>query len=221
MRNKILKTITYLTSFSLVASALFIAYIVLFPVDVLQNWTLRTTSDRYTLGQSVVIESLFTKKVNTGKNSKASRYIECKNSNGVYVRYLLSEATANREKSKSTGTGIVVYIPKQIAEVDLPTDCFFSISIDYDVYPRRADPEYQRTKNFILSKPATTAIESSTNNQIVSNQPINNQTPTTQNTNITNNTTMPSTVAQTPTETVKPVEQTCIINLIGIKVFCN
>ncbi len=154
-----IKLLTWVASIGLVVSALFIAFVILFPVDVLTNWKIRIAKDHYTLGETVVIESLYTKNIESSVHSVVTRYLECKNGNGVYVRYELNQALATAPQNISGGTGIIVKIPEDIAEVDLPTDCYFAISVDYDISPRRAKAEYNRSQNFVLSKPKVTKVE--------------------------------------------------------------
>lgn len=164
---KSIKALSLVASISLVSAALFIAYIVLFPVDVITNWKLSIPKTEYTLGETVVIESLYTKKINTPRDSQSERYLECKNANGIYIRYLLNKAAANRAASPSTGTGVVVTIPDKLAELNLPTSCFFSIAINYNVYPRRAEAEYNRTQNFTLIPKSTENTEGNSQPRIL------------------------------------------------------
>lgn len=145
---KSIKLLSWIASLGLVSAAVFIAYIVLFPVDVLTNWKLTISKDTYYPGDVVVIESTYTK--NATVTGTAKRYLECKNQSGVLLRYELNQAVANRSSAQLTGTGVTVTIPDRLAEITLPTDCFFSIGIEYDVYPRRAEYEYNRTQDFKL-----------------------------------------------------------------------
>jgi hypothetical protein len=158
MWMKSIKALSWIASIGLVSSALFLAYIILFPVDVIKGWKLELPAkNEYALGEVVVIESMYSKTVPTGNNSQSERYIECRNNRGVNLRYLLNKAVANRKPSSSTGTGIVVQIPRELSGLTIPTTCFFSISISYNLYPRQAIPEYNRTKDFKLiqeSEPA-------------------------------------------------------------------
>lgn len=148
MKALILRAFSWLASLALVGSALYIAYVVLFPVNVLDDWTLTLSGKDYYLGDTLTIESSYKKNVNAKGTS--TRYLECRNSNNVFVRYQLNEATGDKPASRSS-TGIIVKIPAVIAEVTLPTKCYFSISVVYDLYPRRAEPEYARTEEFTLN----------------------------------------------------------------------
>lgn len=159
---KSLRVLSWIASLGLVGSALFIAYIILFPVDVIKNWKLELPAKNdYTLGETVVLESTYQKTTATNNDSQSERYIECINEKGVSLRYLLNKAVANRKPSNSTGTGVVVQIPNELSGIKLPTTCFFSIAISYNVYPRQAEPEYNRTRDFTLHEEAKTTLNPS------------------------------------------------------------
>lgn len=114
-------------------------------VDVLDNWRLVLPAGEIHAGDTVVVQSLYEKKLDV--TGKATRYIECKTKNGLYVRYPVSTATANRP-SGVAGTGIVFTAPEVIP--DLPTTCKFTITIDYEVLAFRHVIESQSSAEFQL-----------------------------------------------------------------------
>lgn len=97
-------------------------------VDVLEDWRLELPQQEVHAGDTLVVQSIYKKTLDV--SGKATRYIECQNPSGVYIRYPISEAVANRA-SGSTGTGVVMVVPLTIP--DVPTTCRVNITIDYEV----------------------------------------------------------------------------------------
>lgn len=131
--------------FALSAVTLFFAVYMNMSVDVLKDWKLIMNQDSAYVGDTVVIESVYHKTMNV--TGVSTRYMECKNSDGILIRYAVSEAKANRA-SGQTGTGIMIVVPSTIP--DLPTKCRINIIIDYEIYKFRHVIESQQTKEFTL-----------------------------------------------------------------------
>ena len=121
--------------------------------DVLKDWRLVLPQQDIRIGDSIVLQSLYTKVMDV--SGKSTRYIECKTSNGVFVRYPISEAVANRAAGQS-GTGIPVVIPSTIPNV--PTTCRFNITIEYEVFIWRKHIESVNSEIFTLN-PAKESLE--------------------------------------------------------------
>ena len=114
-------------------------------VDVIKDWKLTIIRNEIPVGDQAVIISEYTKVREV--SGKSVRYIECRNIDGVWIRYPLNEARADRAKGTG-GTGIPVVIPSNIP--NLPTQCKFTIAIDYEVYPWRTVHVVNSTKEFTL-----------------------------------------------------------------------
>jgi len=114
-------------------------------IKVLDEWTISIPSGDIHVGDTVVIQSVYNKVRETGGESV--RYIQCENRSGLWIRYELNRATANRQKGKG-GTGIVLTVRRDIA--DVPTTCKFTINIRYDVLPFRSVYVTNNTREFTL-----------------------------------------------------------------------
>lgn len=131
--------------FALSAAVLFASFMLTMNITVLKDWRLSTPAADIHAGDTVTLVSQYTKVRNV--TGKSVRYIECQNSQHIYIRYPLNEAVANRAAGRS-GTGIVVKVPETIP--NLPTTCKFTIAIEYDVYPWRKVNVSQSSNEFQL-----------------------------------------------------------------------
>lgn len=114
-------------------------------IDVLDNWRLVLPKQEIHAGETIVVQSLYEKKLSV--TGKATRYVECENRPGVFVRYPVSEAIANRGAGK-TGTGIEILIPDNIPS--LPATCKITIVIDYEIAFWRHVIEQNSSATFTL-----------------------------------------------------------------------
>lgn len=135
----------------------------MFNIKVLENWTLTVKQADIHVGDTVIVESTYTKLRTTGSDSEATRYIICKNSSNVWVRYEVSRATANRAAGKG-GTGIPITIRRDIA--DVPTTCKFSIVISYKVLPFRTVVVANESNEFLVLPERTVPITSAVPAQV-------------------------------------------------------
>jgi hypothetical protein len=113
--------------------------------DVLKNWRLVLPEQQIRVGDEVVVQSLYEKVRNS--RGVSVRYIECRNETGVFIRYPISEAVANRDVGKA-GTGVVFVVPSTIPNI--PAKCRFNITIDYEVYRWRHVIESTNSAEFTL-----------------------------------------------------------------------
>lgn len=151
---------TMLLSYALFAfSVIFLLLTLYFTsnIKVIENWKLSIPGEPIHAGDEVVLISSYKKTRNV--DGQARRYIECKNHDGLFIRYPLSEANADR-KAGNAGTGIPVKVPYNIP--DLPAECFFSITISYPVLPFKPTVEKQQTQHFRLL-PANSSPRTQTN----------------------------------------------------------
>ena len=125
-------------------------------VDVLKDWRLVLPQQEIRIGDTIVVQSLYTKTMNV--TGESIRYIECKTSNGVYIRYPVSEAKANRAAGTS-GTGVPIVVPETIPNV--PTRCRINITIDYEIYLLRHVVESANSDEFELLPKKTTSEDES------------------------------------------------------------
>jgi len=133
-----LKNINLPSKTRLISHSLFALSIVIFgasflmtrQIDVIKDWVITFPQEELHAGDEVIIQSTYTK-VRDAKGT-AKRYIECESKPGVFIRYELNEAVADRQMG-TTGTGIPVKIRSDIPE--LPTTCKFCIAINYRILP--------------------------------------------------------------------------------------
>lgn len=137
--------------FALSAVILFASFLLTMNITVIKDWKLSVPIADIHAGDTVTLVSQYTKVRDVTGTSV--RYIECQNSNHIYIRYPLNEAVANRAAGHG-GTGVVVKVPETIPA--LPTTCKFTIALEYDVYPWRKVNISQSTQSFqLLPKLAT------------------------------------------------------------------
>lgn len=155
---------TQVTSYVLffLSAIILLAVIVMnFKVDVLKDWRLVLPQQKIHVGDKIVVQSLYTKLRDV--TGKSVRYIECRNTSGVYIRYPVSEAVSNRA-SGTSGTGIIIVIPETIPET--PAKCRVNITIDYEVYKWRHVIESKNSDEFLLLpaiRPDEVNVEQETN----------------------------------------------------------
>ena len=168
--------------------------------------------------ETAIITSKFTQVKDI--SGKATRYLECKTPSNTTIRYQLNEAAANSQKG-ARGVGIIVQLPDQITGVTLPTECKFSISIDYQINKLRNFNEANESTEFTLNpkKDGRTSTNSTTIN--------NDGTTTTTSTQSTQSTapTSPSnpnaaadppTSSQPPEDFNIPIVPEGIENIVGL-----
>lgn len=144
-RLRALNAVLYALSGAIVIASLVVSYLFIAPVDVLKDWQIILPDNELHVGEEVVLQSQYTK-LKPVKGT-AVRYVECENDRGIFIRYPLNEATADRAPGLG-GTGIVVKLPETVP--DLPARCKFSIVIVYRVYPFRDVTEFVSSKEFTL-----------------------------------------------------------------------
>lgn len=117
-------------------------------VDVIKNWKLTLPPSEIHAGQTIVVQSEFTKL--KAVKGIARRSVECVNIRGVYLKYLLNEAVAEAPPGRG-GIGMVLKMPTDVP--NLPTKCRISVNVDYQVYPWRTVTEFVRSADFDLLPP--------------------------------------------------------------------
>lgn len=148
MRLHAPKLINVLSFVLFATSAAILVGVVVFTVniDVLTNWNLALPSGDIHAGDTVLIESTYTKlRAVTGT---AHRYLDCENGTNSFIRYAINQAVADHAPGGKTGTGITLKIPTDVP--DLPATCRVSVNVVYKVYPWRSVTEFNSTKDFTL-----------------------------------------------------------------------
>lgn len=141
-RLNLANTALYTLSGAILLSCAVAFYLFLGPVNILSNWTIVTNSQTYRVGDTLSLESKYSKHKQV--IGDAHRYLECKDAHGNYIRYQLSEATADHAPGTNTGTGAINVIPK-IAPV--PTQCHIAIVINYkNVYGFRTVSVFNQSR---------------------------------------------------------------------------
>lgn len=128
-----------------VAIAVFI-FLLITPIDVLSNWHVVAPEGSFKVGDTIVVQSLFTKKRNV--DGMSHRSLLCDNATGSEVAYPVNDAVANHAAQAKAGVGILVTIPPIVA----PATCKLAISIEYKVYPFRTVTEFATSNTFKVIK---------------------------------------------------------------------
>lgn len=222
-KTKIANLSMYALALSIAVGSIVIGVALLYPIDVMKNWTIKLDKTSYTAGETTLVQSLYTK--TSSYNGTAKRYIECKNVNNVYIRYPLNEAKADRASGKTpTGTGIPITMPIDIP--NLPTTCVINISIDYKINALRTVNESQNSPSFQLTPvgqptqpvtPQPTQSTQSTQTQKVQptdSEPQTDIQPSNQAQTINND-------YSTTNNEAPQAPKTCAVNLLGIKLGCK
>lgn len=153
---------TRLATYGLLVFALFTfaaTVYMTFNIDVLQEWRLELPKqDKIHVGDKITIASIYHKTMNVKGTSV--RYLDCKNKDGIEIRYPLNQAVADRAPKKG-GTGIVVVMPDTIP--DLPARCRVAVVIDYPVLPWRHVIETEETREFTLHPKEVASVSSESN----------------------------------------------------------
>lgn len=137
-------------------------------VDVLDNWKLALPNQKIHVGDEVTVASTYTKKMSV--TGTAIRYLDCKNKDGVLIRYELNRREANRA-ARTGGTGIVVVMPPTV--VDLPAKCRIAVAIDYQIFLFKHVIETNETEEFTLyPKETTSAVPSGDSSQKTNQTPV-------------------------------------------------
>ena len=186
-------------------------------IVVLKDWKLSTPTQDIHAGDTVTLISEYTKVRNV--SGKSVRYIECQNSDRVYVRYPLNEAIANRG-SGSGGTGVVVVVPTTIP--NLPATCKFTIAIEYDVYPWRKVNVSNSTNEFTLLPPlaqtsqAQASEPASGQSSVSVSLPNNSSSTPTKQFNNSHSDSNPSTADKPLTPTPQPVDNPSTLDKLPV-----
>jgi hypothetical protein len=114
-------------------------------IDVLKDWRLELPKQDIHVGDTIIVDSLYTKLMQV--SGESTRYLECKNKNGIYIRYELNKAVANRGAGTS-GTGVELVMPNTVPNV--PATCRINITIEYNIYVLRTVIETANSKEFTL-----------------------------------------------------------------------
>jgi hypothetical protein len=130
-----------------VATAIFLAtalvlYALVIPITVLHDWRVVAPAGTYKVGQTIVIQSLFTKTKEV--DGVSHRNLLCINPTNAEVAYPIDNAVANHQAAHNAGVGIPITIPLVVT----PTTCELQISIEYKVYPFRTVTQYATSNPF-------------------------------------------------------------------------
>lgn len=221
-KMKLVNWSLYALALSIAVGSIIIGIALLYPIDVLKDWEVKLDKDTYKAGETTVVQSTYRKTGNfTGT---ARRYIECQNSTGIFLRYPLNEAVADKAQSKTAvGTGIPITMPSDIP--NLPTTCIVNIVIDYKINSLRTVVESQNSETFTLEPNVQASVPTPAvpveipeiapvSRVSEPKTPVPQQVPEVRPQTITNNyTTTNNKAAQAP--------ETCAVNLLGIKLGCR
>lgn len=123
----------------------------MYPIDVLKDdsWNLTVQGSSHSPGDTINVSSTYNKV--RSAEGVATRYLDCQNEEGAFVRYPVNQAEANRARGMA-GTGVVVVIPETIPT---PTNCKIAIKVEYRIFniggwTLRSVTEYKESKTFDL-----------------------------------------------------------------------
>lgn len=129
----------------LLTSAVIFA-LMFWPISVLKDWSLTVPSGTYNLNEAVNVTAVSTK--TRALAPLAHRNIECKNPQGQYISYHLTDVQGVNNNVGHHVSQIPFKIPSIIPS--LPTTCRFSIDVEYQVYPFRTINQYVASNTFEL-----------------------------------------------------------------------
>lgn len=136
----------YVLAASIFGATALLLILFLRPINVLSNWSIVAPTDDAHIGQTIVVQSLFTKL--RAVNGTAHRTLICNNSAGAEVAYPINDAVANHAAQQHSGVGIPIVIPTVV----VPAKCKLAISIEYQVYPFRTVTEFATSNQFNVVK---------------------------------------------------------------------
>lgn len=174
MRLNITKLLGATVSMSIAIAVLVGLYMTLWPVDVLQNWTITTNKRLYQTGETIELTTHFDKVREVTGISK--RYIECETPAASTNRIPVSEGEANRKAQTNSNNVIYLRIPTDVPQ--LPATCHIEIVVEYSIYSFRKHTETTRTPDFTveqaqMSKKAP-PVNPDNDNSVVENAQPNN-----------------------------------------------
>ncbi|MGW6120425.1 hypothetical protein ACWFRF_15390 [Nocardia sp. NPDC055165] len=133
---------------ALVTASLALAYALLAPIDVVQDWKISVEDREYALGDEFVIQASYKKVMEV--TGTAYYYVDCQNQRGSISRYPISQSEGNR-RAGSGSTEIPMRLPTAIP--GLPARCRAAISVDYNIYTFRKFTENNESNWFtVISK---------------------------------------------------------------------
>jgi hypothetical protein len=142
---KIIRLVNWLSlvfAATLVTVAFTFAYVLVSPLDVITDWTLRMDPGTYTPGQEVTLHGSYKKLRDV--TGAAYYYLECKTPKGSLVRYPIVQTEGNRPK----GSG-EIDTPLQLPSIPtLPAQCRVAVSVDYTIYTFRKFTENNQSNYF-------------------------------------------------------------------------
>lgn len=121
-------------------------YLFVAPINVLSNWRIVAPAGNYHVGDTVIVQSLFTKLRSV--DGVSHRSLICTGAQGSSVAYPVNQAVANHAAQSKAGVGIPIIVPL----VPVPTKCKLAISIEYKVYPFRTVTEFATSNSFNVVK---------------------------------------------------------------------
>lgn len=121
-------------------------YLFIAPINVLQNWRVVAPTGNYKVGDTIIVQSLFTKL--RPVDGVSHRSLVCTGAAGASVAYPVNAAVANHPAAHKAGVGVPIVIPL----VPTPTKCKLAISIEYKVYPFRTITEFATSNSFNVVK---------------------------------------------------------------------
>lgn len=136
----------YTLAGSILGATLLTLLLFLRPVNVLIDWRLLAPKGDAHTGQTIVIQSLFTKV--KAVDGISSRKLLCDNAQGEDISYPLSVAVADHAVQKRTGVSIPITIPA----MSTPATCRVMVSIKYQIYPFRSMTQSTTSNSFYVVK---------------------------------------------------------------------
>lgn len=145
-RIRIANAALYTLAAVIFATTAVFLYLFVAPMPVLKNWRIVAPAGNYHVGDTIIIQSLFTKL--RPVDGVAHRSLECTGAQGADVAYPVNIATANHVAQAKAGVGIPIVIPL----IPTPTKCRLAISIEYKIYPFRTVTEFATSNQFNVVK---------------------------------------------------------------------
>lgn len=143
-RLKLINSLSLGFAITLVLVSVVVAYILVVPVTVLEHWKLTVQGGTYRPGDTVKAH-IEADKVRSVKPF-AHRSIECKQLNGSFVAYHLSDVKGINSQVGHISTNLAFVVPSNIPS--LPSTCRFSITAQYQVYGFKTITEYTASNTF-------------------------------------------------------------------------
>lgn len=145
-RMKVANAALYVLAIAILCATALATFLFIAPETVLKDWRVVAPTGNYHVGETIVVQSLFTKLKDV--DGVSHRSLLCTDPQGATVAYMINDAIANHQAQSKAGVGVPVTIPLVVT----PTKCKLAISIEYKIYPFRTITEYATSNSFNVVK---------------------------------------------------------------------